>query len=109
MHLFRPKCPQLPDLNKSETFFQSRLEFPADVEESEIDCLNLFIVRPSAAALERIGWDEDHELPVFVWIHGGGYGFGASTDPMWGTDIVCPYVNDRKHIDLQLNPQIQAA
>lgn len=23
-------------------------------------------------------------LPVLLWIHGGGYAFGAGTDPMWG-------------------------
>lgn len=51
--------------------------------ESEFDCLNLLIQRPSKEALKRI-WKENEELPVFVWIHGGGFGFGAGTDPMWG-------------------------
>lgn len=59
-------------------------EFPADVTESEIDCLNLFIIRPSAVALARIGWVSGKKLPVLLWIHGGGYAFGAGTDPMWG-------------------------
>lgn len=68
--------------------FQSYLEFPLDVAESEFDCLNLFIVRPSQTALAGLGRaDPNHKLPVLLWIHGGGYGFGAATDPMWGTYV----------------------
>jgi Carboxylesterase family len=64
--------------------FQSHLEFPLD-PESEFDCLNLFVVRPSQTALAGLGrGDPALKLPVLVWIHGGGYGFGAATDPMWG-------------------------
>lgn len=51
--------------------------------ESEFECLNLFIQRPSKEVLTRIG-KENEELPVLVWFHGGGFGFGAGTDPMWG-------------------------
>lgn len=51
--------------------------------ESEIECLNLFVIRPSKEALAKIG-KQNELLPVFVWIHGGGFGFGAATDPMWG-------------------------
>lgn len=81
----RPKCPQPPGPNNSDTF-QAHLDFPSDVIESELDCLNLFIQRPSPEALRRIG-KENAALPVFVWIHGGGFGFGAGTDPMWGRFI----------------------
>lgn len=63
--------------------YQSHLDFPADVTESEFDCLNLFVVRPSAESLARVGCKLE-DLPVLVWIHGGGYGFGAGTDPIWG-------------------------
>lgn len=69
--------------------FQSHLDFPSDVEESEFDCLNLFIVRPSQHALARIGKAND-KLPVLLWIHGGAFGFGAGTDPMWGMRICQP-------------------
>ena len=78
----RPKCPQSPENNNSDNW-QSYVEFP-DVAESETDCLNLFVIRPSIAALTRIGWDPVKKLPVMIWIHGGGYSFGAGTDPMWG-------------------------
>ncbi|KAF2151250.1 carboxylesterase [Myriangium duriaei CBS 260.36] len=78
-----PRCPQ-PDWLNNTFIFQSHLDFPTDVGESEFDCLNLFVVRPSAEALDRLGLDgHNTKLPVFVWIHGGGYGFGASTDPPW--------------------------
>lgn len=79
----RPKCPQ-PSWPNTSNSFQSHLDFPND-SESEFDCLNLFITRPSNKALARIEY-VDRKLPVLIWIHGGGYGFGAATDPMWGTN-----------------------
>ena len=54
-----------------------------DVTESEFECLNLIIIRPSHEALKRIG-KETEKIPILIWIHGGGFGFGAGTDPMWG-------------------------
>ncbi|KAH8659774.1 Alpha/Beta hydrolase protein [Xylariales sp. PMI_506] len=78
-----PKCPQPSGPNDSRTY-QSYLPFPEDVTESEFDCLNLFVVRPSAKALERAGCNPvTSKLPVLVWIHGGAFAFGAGTDPMW--------------------------
>ncbi|PYI02469.1 carboxylesterase [Aspergillus sclerotiicarbonarius CBS 121057] len=78
-----PRCPQPQEPNNSDEF-QSYLEFPGDVKESEFDCLNLFITRPSAAALAAAGFDaQSVKLPVYVYIHGGAYSFGAGTDPMW--------------------------
>ncbi|KAF7557995.1 hypothetical protein G7Z17_g287 [Cylindrodendrum hubeiense] len=77
-----PKCPQPSGPNNSR-FYQSYLPFPDD-SESEFDCLNLFVIRPSADALRRHGFDPiTSPLPVLVWIHGGGLAFGAATDPMW--------------------------
>jgi Carboxylesterase family len=79
-----PQCPQPPMFANSK-YFQSHLDWPTDVEESEFDCLNLFIVRPSPSALGKAGFDANNvKLPVYVNIHGGGFGFGAGTDPMWG-------------------------
>ncbi|KAJ5959868.1 alpha/beta-hydrolase [Penicillium vulpinum] len=78
-----PRCPQPQEPNNSD-FYQSYLEFPSDVTESEFDCLNLFITRPSASALVEAGIDpETARLPVYAYIHGGAYSFGAGTDPMW--------------------------
>ena len=37
------------------------------------DCLTLNIQRPN----------EGEQLPVFVWIHGGGYNTGAASDPLY--------------------------
>lgn len=72
----RPRCPQPAEPNNTATF-QAHLDFPTDVEESEFECLNLFVVRPKPALVR------DRPLPVYFYIHGGGYGFGAGTDPMW--------------------------
>ncbi|RDW94260.1 hypothetical protein BP5796_00023 [Coleophoma crateriformis] len=84
-----PKCPQLPEPNSSEGGFNATIPFPADVTESEFDCLNLFVVRPSREALVKAGFDPEAPLPVLTWIHGGGLGFGACTDPMWNpTNLV---------------------
>ncbi|PWY68390.1 alpha/beta-hydrolase [Aspergillus heteromorphus CBS 117.55] len=78
-----PRCPQPQEPNNSDDF-QSYLEFPRDVSESEFDCLNLFITRPSATTLAAAGFDaRTVNLPVYVYIHGGAYSFGAGTDPMW--------------------------
>ncbi|OJJ44589.1 hypothetical protein ASPZODRAFT_696556 [Penicilliopsis zonata CBS 506.65] len=78
-----PQCPQPAVFANSETY-QSYLPWPTDVGESEFECLNLFIVRPSPSALERAGLDaKNARLPVYFMIHGGGWGFGAGTDPMW--------------------------
>jgi carboxylesterase type B len=81
---YSPRCPQPQEPNNSD-FYQSHLEFPSDVTESEFDCLNLFITRPSASTLTAAGFDPEYvKLPVYVYIHGGAYSFGAGTDPMWG-------------------------
>ncbi|OJJ66083.1 hypothetical protein ASPBRDRAFT_189338 [Aspergillus brasiliensis CBS 101740] len=78
-----PRCPQPQEPNNTDEF-QSHLDFPADVTESEFDCLNLFITRPSASALTAAGFDaQTVKLPVYVYIHGGAYSFGAGTDPIW--------------------------
>lgn len=44
------------------------------------DCLHLNVVRPR---VERRADEEDEEalLPVLVWIYGGGYQQGATSDP----------------------------
>ncbi|KAH0359447.1 alpha/beta-hydrolase, partial [Aureobasidium melanogenum] len=77
-----PRCPQPQAPNNSDTF-HSYLAFP-DVTEDEFTCLNLFIIRPNQESLSRLGlWKDFDKLPVYVYIHGGGYGFGAATDPMW--------------------------
>ena len=84
----RPKCPQPAGPNNSG-LYQSHLDFP-DVGESEFDCLNLSITRPSPAALAGIGLDPARDkLPVYFYIHGGGFGFGAGSDPIWGKSVPC--------------------
>ncbi|KAH0334969.1 alpha/beta-hydrolase, partial [Aureobasidium melanogenum] len=77
-----PRCPQQQGPNNSDTF-HSYLALP-EVTEDEFKCLNLFIVRPNEESLNRLDLCKDlDKLPVYVYIHGGGYGLGAATDPMW--------------------------
>ncbi|KAJ5937821.1 alpha/beta-hydrolase [Penicillium verhagenii] len=91
-----PRCPQPQEPNNSD-FFQSHLDFPSDVTESEFECLNLFITRPSASALTGAGINpKTAKLPVYIYIHGGAYSFGAGTDPMWNPDRLV-----KRSIDLQ--------
>ncbi|ERF71125.1 hypothetical protein EPUS_09148 [Endocarpon pusillum Z07020] len=104
-----PKCPQPAEPNNTE-IFQSHLDYSSEVAESELDCLNLFIARPSAAALHQAGSTGEDGLPVMVWIHGGGYGYGAGSDPPWdpsrvilqsvkvGKPFIAVYINYRLNL-----------
>jgi carboxylesterase type B len=90
-----PKCPQ-PAAPNNSSIYQCHVAFP-DVGESETECLNLFIVRPSPAAILQAGYDPIHaKLPVYFYIHGGAFGFGASTDPIWGTHSLIPMSEQTK-------------
>ncbi|KAJ5341450.1 hypothetical protein N7541_010574 [Penicillium brevicompactum] len=74
-----PRCPANGKPNTQA--FQSYLPFPEN-REDEFECLNLFVVRPSEEALAK--HDINHktaQLPVLIWIHGGGFVNGAGTDP----------------------------
>jgi para-nitrobenzyl esterase len=50
----------------------------ATVPQSE-DCLNLNVWRPAASGAPR---------PVMVWLHGGGFQFGASADPTYDGSVL---------------------
>ncbi|EXL99568.1 Alpha/Beta hydrolase protein [Fusarium oxysporum II5] len=76
-----PRCPTEHKGNSQA--YQSYLPYPDD-REDEFECLNLLIMRPSKEALANHSLDaETTQLPVLVWIHGGGFTDGAATDPVW--------------------------
>ncbi|KAM3476511.1 hypothetical protein MY8738_006882 [Beauveria namnaoensis] len=67
------RSPRCPAPEGDTRFFQSYLPFP-DVGQDEFECLNLVVVRPSTAALAMHSIDaETTQLPVLIWIHGGGF------------------------------------
>ncbi len=45
---------------------------------NERDCLSLNILMPASAL------DSNEELPVLVWIYGGGFKIGSITAPLYG-------------------------
>ncbi|KNB09440.1 hypothetical protein FOXG_10017 [Fusarium oxysporum f. sp. lycopersici 4287] len=76
-----PRCPTEHKGNSQA--YQSYLPYPDD-REDEFECLNLLIMRPSKEALANHSLDaETTQLPVIIWIHGGGFTDGAATDPVW--------------------------
>lgn len=60
---FGPECPQLPIVNDTTTTGR----------HSE-DCLYINVWRPAGSA---------RQLPVMVWLHGGGFVNGGSSSPMY--------------------------
>ncbi|TXC02548.1 hypothetical protein FocTR4_00015538 [Fusarium oxysporum f. sp. cubense] len=79
-----PRCPTEHKGNSQA--YQSYLPYPDD-REDEFECLNLLIMRPSKEALANHSLDaETTQLPVLVWIHGGGFTDGAATDPVWADE-----------------------
>jgi carboxylesterase type B len=69
---YGPCCPQPANLNqgKRKHLFADTRSWPPLVS-SEFDCLNLNIYAPPP----RSDWSA--KVPVVVWIHGGGFLFGA--------------------------------
>lgn len=47
-----------------------------ELQQSDVDCLNLNIAVPS-------GTTASSKLPVFLFIHGGGYNIGANSWPQY--------------------------
>ncbi|ESZ97832.1 hypothetical protein SBOR_1777 [Sclerotinia borealis F-4128] len=60
-----PACPQLKD---------AMLPFFSEIGEMSEDCLNLHIARPA-------NLKSTSNIPVVVWIHGGGVVKGSGSDP----------------------------
>ncbi|KAN0113063.1 carboxylesterase-like protein [Hyaloscypha variabilis] len=71
---YGPACPQNPEARDHEfTFIQHALPCE-DAQFSSTECLSLNIVTPKNA---------QHPLPVFVFIHGGGFSIGANSWPQY--------------------------
>lgn len=57
------------------TFIQNEIPMPEE-HNSDVDCLNLGITIPARGQAGA-----SQKLPVFVWVHGGGFVVGASSWP----------------------------
>ncbi len=57
----------------AHTYGPIAAQFHMDEYQGSLDCLSLNIVKPATGDL----------LPVFVWIHGGGYMTGSGSDPLY--------------------------
>jgi carboxylesterase type B len=69
-----PACPQLKD---------AMPPFFSQIDEISEDCLNLHIARPA-----KVDISSSSNLPVVVWIHGGGVVKGSNSDPHFDPDKV---------------------
>ncbi|KAF2713806.1 alpha/beta-hydrolase [Pleomassaria siparia CBS 279.74] len=85
--LLRWQAPQVPPINRSQVISASTFGSPCpqsgnsgpgsrQLEAGSEDCLFLNVYTPANAS----------NLPVLVWIHGGGYGLGDGTQNM--TEII---------------------
>ncbi|KAL9115665.1 MAG: hypothetical protein Q9227_000033 [Pyrenula ochraceoflavens] len=69
-----PCAPSLPmGINMEFSFIQQALS-AKQFEFSDLECLNLVVTVPKG---------ERSNLPVLVWIHGGGFMIGSSAWPQW--------------------------
>ncbi|KAF4996281.1 hypothetical protein FDECE_12525 [Fusarium decemcellulare] len=74
---FGPACPQISNALQieQEVLIQKALPLTGErPSQSDTECLNLNITVPQDFAGEK-------QLPVLVWIHGGGFQFGANFWP----------------------------
>ena len=61
--------------------FGSNQLLPSIKDHQSENCLNLNIIRPS-------GVPANSNLPVLIWIYGGGWSQGSSADPMWNMSYI---------------------
>ncbi|KAK0105613.1 hypothetical protein ONS95_004143 [Cadophora gregata] len=72
-----PSCPQHPGGHAFDLSLVGEVELENEnTETDEFECLNLVVTVPKGVK------DED-KLPVFVWVHGGGFSIGSSCWPQY--------------------------
>lgn len=72
--MYSPACAHSPAaFNVERLIIQHNLPGP-DFQYSDTECLNLNIATPK---------DLRHPVPVFVFIHGGGFAIGANSWPQY--------------------------
>ncbi|KAI1619315.1 Alpha/Beta hydrolase protein, partial [Exophiala viscosa] len=88
---YGPCCPQPENKNQESRrhLFAGTVSWPP-VSMSEFECLNLNIYTPSESLLDPSG------CPVVVWIHGGGWIFGAGGPEYDGNYLIKHSVNKGK-------------
>ncbi|KAF1840542.1 para-nitrobenzyl esterase [Cucurbitaria berberidis CBS 394.84] len=84
---FGPSCPQLRGAQAWDLTLVGVITLPCEQGQGktenmdEFECLNLTVTVPtSPTASKRKG---RNELPVFVWVHGGGLSMGSNSWPQY--------------------------
>ncbi|KZM18769.1 hypothetical protein ST47_g10009 [Ascochyta rabiei] len=98
---FGPSCPQGAGGQKFDASLVGNMQLQAEtVMQSEADCLNLVITRPTGLAVGT-------KVPVLVWVHGGAFCVGCNAWPQYdlakivqcssnqGRPIICVSINYR--------------
>ncbi|KAI8940077.1 hypothetical protein NX059_003796 [Plenodomus lindquistii] len=78
---FGPSCPHSRAAQAWDLTLLGNVNLPPTREEkmNEFECLNLNVVVPT----EHLNSDPIRQLPVFVWVHGGGLSMGSNSWPQY--------------------------
>ncbi|PYH47204.1 putative triacylglycerol lipase (LipA) [Aspergillus saccharolyticus JOP 1030-1] len=73
------------------------------------DCMNLNVVRPASVS-SGVGKGHEALLPVVVWIFGGGWMQGATSDPRYNMSYILHQgaLNDKPVIGVSINYRVAA-
>lgn len=70
------ECARWDGILRADHYGDVAFQDDKEMEQGSDDCLNISVVRPK----------EGEKLPVFVWIHGGGYMIGSASDTLYHGD-----------------------
>ena len=71
------ECPSWEGVLSAKEYGPVAWQDDQGIEQGADNCLTVNVVRPK----------EGENLPVFVWIHGGGYMCGSCSDPLYHGDL----------------------
>ncbi|KAK0347408.1 hypothetical protein LTR02_002922 [Friedmanniomyces endolithicus] len=79
-----PQTAPLPEgAEHEQDLIQHRLSSTGPIEFSDTEALNLNITYPVPTNREDFVWQSDNLLPVFLFVHGGGFQVGSASFPQY--------------------------